>query len=130
MDKNMSNIPFFKKLAVIIGLILISFSAYAARDVSVGGVAENLLGPTELITKLALLACYIVGAALVMVALAQYKIHRQSPKLVPLSTPITLLILGVIALLIPYGSNMFGESGSAVEQNKGRGAGKENVLPL
>jgi len=83
---------------------------------SIGDVAETLMGPTEIMTKLILVACYIIGIALLLVAMAQYKIHLQSPKLVPLTTPIALVILGVVALLIPYVTNKF-ETGNAEKQS-------------
>lgn len=114
------------------GLLFISSVLPAtlfANSDSVGDVAESLMGPAEIVTKLLLLTCYIVGFALIMVALTQYKIHRESPKLVPLTTPITLLILGLITVLIPYGTKMYGETYSAVEQRRGTYS-KENLLPV
>lgn len=90
-------------------------------DPSLGDVADSLMTPTEIITKLTVVASYIVGVGLLIFAIAQYKQHRQSPKLVPLTTPIMLVILGVCALLIPYVSIISGKSYSAVEQAKREG---------
>ncbi len=91
---------------------------------SLGDVAENLLGPTAFVTKLVIVACYAIGAILILMSFAQYKIHRQTPKLVPLTTPIALLILGIIALLIPYVTKM---GGAEPAENTDQ---KRNVLPL
>jgi len=113
----------------ILCLVIAYFSSPVFATSSIGEIADNLMAPTAIITKMVLVACYIIGATLVFAALAQYKIHRQSPKLVPLSTPIALLILGVVSLLIPYATNMFGETFSAVEQDKGRSL-QENLLPV
>lgn len=99
--------------------ILLPISGWASP--SLGQISDSLMGPTEIVTKLVLVACYMVGVGLVIFALAQYKQHRQSPKLVPLTTPILLLILGIIALLIPYVTTMSDESGSATEQAKREG---------
>ena len=99
----------------------------ALADNSIGDVAQNLMAPTEVVTKLMLVACYVIGVALILVGLAQYKIHLQSPKLVPLTTPIALLILGTVALLIPYVSDKF-ETGNAQKQNLTTEKG--SVLPL
>jgi hypothetical protein len=96
---------------------------------TIGDVATNLMGPTEIVTKLVIVACYVVGLTLIFVAMAQYKIHRQSPKLVPLSTPVALLILGAVALLIPYATNMLEDSASAAKQNAGESE-RSNILPL
>jgi len=121
-----------RKFTVLAGsaLFLLSNPLFAGSTGSIGDAAVSLLGPTEIITKLFLIACYIVGVALILVSLAQYKIHQQSPKLVPLTTPIMLFILGVITVLIPYASeNLFGESASAAKQNVGKSK-SETVLPL
>lgn len=104
--------------------------SFALAQASFGEAAENLLGPTELLTKLFLLACYIVGIMLIFTAFVQYRLHRQNPKQVPLTTPVTLLILGVICALIPYGSKMFGITYSAVEQKGASDPKAENLLPL
>ncbi len=88
---------FFKWL--FFALVILPVSVFAG---SVGDAADNLMGPTSIVMKVVDIGCYLIGLAFVMMSIAQYKIHRQSPKLVPLATPITLVILGVIALLIPY----------------------------
>jgi len=109
-----------------IGVVGIFLSSAVMADTTLGDVAQNLLGPTSIVTKVMMLACYLVGAILVFLALAQYKIHRQSPKLVPLATPITMLVLGVVALLIPYVTKQF-ETGKAPVQSESR---KSDLLPL
>lgn len=112
-------------------LILLGFPILAGATASIGEAARNVLTPTEILTKLVLVACYIIGTGFIFAALAQYRIHRQSPKLVPLTTPILLLILGIVCVLIPYSTKLFGESFSAVEQAKREGRHqRENVLPL
>lgn len=101
-------------------LLMLPFSLQASgggSHASLGEAADNLMTPVSFMTKLALLACYIIGIALLLAAIAQYKIHRQSPKLVPLTTPITLLVIGLTALGIPYATYMFGDTFSAEEQN-------------
>lgn len=102
-----------KKMSMLL-LLLAPFALQAEN--SLGEAADSLMTPVSIMTKLALLACYIIGIALLLASIAQYKIHRQSPKLVPLTTPITLLLLGLTAIAIPYASNMFGETYSAEQQ--------------
>ncbi len=114
-------------LAIAYFLVFLPVVALAKTG-SLGDSADSLLNMTAMVTKLMHIACYIIGVALILGSVAQYKNHRQNPKLVPLGTPITLLILGVIAVLIPYGSKMFGESYSA--EDKAKVGQKETVLPL
>ncbi len=103
-------------------LLVMPLSVFASN--SIGDVANNLMGPTSLVTKLVEIGCYVIGLAFVMMSIAQYKIHRQSPKLVPLATPITLLVLGVVALFIPYWT-MQTETGKAEVKSE-----SSSTLPL
>lgn len=97
----MSNIKYkVNKSMFTIALLLVPVMAFGMS--SIGDVANNLMGPTSIVTKFVDIACYIIGLVFIMMSIAQYKIHRQSPKLVPLMTPILLLVLGIIALCIPY----------------------------
>ena len=104
---------------VFLGLGLFNQAALAA---DLGQITDTLMTPTKIITKLLIFACYVVGAILIFAAMAQYKIHRQSPKLVPLTTPILLLFLGVGLLVIPYFTSLPQQTGSVVEQAKRSGA--------
>ena len=69
---------------------------------SIGDISDSLLGLTGIVTKVVDIVCYALGAVFLLMSIAQYKIHRQSPKLVPLTTPILLAFLGVLGLCIPY----------------------------
>ena len=100
--------------------VFFSIGAYAA---DLGTVSEDLLAPTAIVTQILVYVCYIVGAIFFFMAMAQYKVHRESPKLVPLSTPIMFVLFGAILALLPYVSGKF-NSGSALEYIK-RGDFKE-----
>lgn len=111
--------------------ILMLLPSVSVAVPSIGEAAQNILVPTEIVTMLVLIACYILGAILIFMAFSQYKIHQHSPKLVPLTTPILLLILGIISALIPFSSKIFGDSFSALDRAEAeRRYKKENVLPL
>lgn len=94
-----------------------------ARAADLGTVSQDLLAPTALVTQVLVYVCYIVAAIFFFMAMAQYKVHRESPKLVPLSTPIMFVLFGLILGLLPYVSSKF-NSGSALEYIK-RGDFKE-----
>lgn len=112
-------------------MMLETFPLVSFATPSIGQAAENVLVPTEILTKLVLLACYILGAIFIFMALAQYRVHRQSPKLIPLTTPILLFVIGVIFALIPFSSKIFGETFSAVERSDIPKTGdEESLLPL
>lgn len=102
------------RILSLVGIVLLS--AFGGGTHSIGDAAQNLMEPTAILTKLVLITCYIVGVALLFMAFAQYRIHRQSPKLVPLGTPITLLLLGLLSLGIPAGTHLFGDPHSAEDE--------------
>lgn len=103
-----------KNLVLTIGLIFSPFlNASTAGDVS-----DSLFGPTLIATRLAIFACYIIGVGLILAAGVQYKQHRQSPKLVPLTTPILLLLIGLGLVGLPYISTISQNTFSAIEQDK------------
>lgn len=106
-------------------LFLLLLPGLVWATASVEEIAENLMNPTEILTKLVIVASYAVGVGLIIFSIAQYRQHRKSPKLVPLTTPILLFILGVCTLVIPYISVISGESFSATEQAKRQGKGPE-----
>lgn len=107
---------------LILAMVIMPVSVMAG---SIGDSADNLMGPTSIVMKLVEVGCYLLGLGFVMMSLAQYKIHRQSPKLVPLSTPITLAILGIIALLIPYTTKLAETGKNEVPQDV-----KQSSLPV
>jgi hypothetical protein len=97
---------------------LSSFISPVVFGASAGDMSENLFEPTVIATRLAIFACYILGVGLILAAGVQYKQHRQSPKLTPLSTPILLLIIGIALVALPYFSTATTNSYSAIEQEK------------
>lgn len=99
-------------LLVIWGLV--APTAHAAT--SLADAAEGLFEPVLFITVMMKYVCYVLGFALALGAGAQYRLHRQNPKLTPLLTPIIMLFLGVIVFFLPHISTMFGNSWNAQEQ--------------
>lgn len=73
-----------------------------AEGASLSSVSENLLVGGNILTKLMWAACIVVGVALMAAAFTQFQIHRRNPKLVPLTTPVLYLILGIVAIGIPF----------------------------
>ncbi|MCD6055635.1 MAG: icmD [Gammaproteobacteria bacterium] len=79
-------------------LMLLSQTCFA---VSLGDIANNLLEPTRGITQLMYGVSYVAGAGMIIMALTQYKAHRDNPSQVRLGTPIAFFIFGVVFLMIP-----------------------------
>jgi hypothetical protein len=83
-------------------LVLLYSGSVAAEGVALGTMANTLLVGGGILTKLMWAVCILVGIALIAAAFTQFQIHRRNPKLVPLMTPILYLILGIVAIAIPF----------------------------
>lgn len=101
-----------------LSLLFVSAPLYAT---TVDEITTKLDTPMVIVTKVLIFCCYVVGAILIFAAIAQYRNHRQSPKLVPLTTPVLLLILGVGLLFIPYITTLVQDTSSAAERQKREG---------
>ena len=75
---------------------------------SIGEAAGVLLEGTNLLTKFFWAGCIFCGVFLLTAALSNYREHRNNPKLVPMSTVITYIILGIIVIMIPILNRLFG----------------------
>lgn len=89
-------------------LALLYSGCAAAEGVALGDMANTLLVGGGILTKLMWAVCIIVGIALIAAAFTQFQIHRRNPKLVPLTTPVLYLILGIVAIAIPFAGQVEG----------------------
>jgi hypothetical protein len=118
-----------KKINSLIVLLFALLPICATAEISLGDVANNLLEPTAFLTRFVIFGCYVVGVGFLLAAIMQYRIHVQTPKLVPLTTPVLLLFLAIVLLIMPYATTHSGTSWSAVEIQKREGGGAQAVGP-
>jgi len=69
---------------------------------SLADVVATLMVGGNILSKLMWAGCIVVGVALIAAAFTQFQIHRRNPKLVPLTTPILYLLLGIISIALPF----------------------------
>lgn len=102
----MNRILFTICLMIFSSLALAAGSGY---NTSLGGAANNvneiLLGVSSIIIAV----IYIAGAAVLCSAAMKYRIHRQNPQQVHISTVITEIVLGIILLGLPTVTKMANE---------------------
>lgn len=92
-------------------------------------VSQTLLVGGDALAKLMWAACIVVGIALIAAAFTQFQIHRRNPKLVPLTTPVMYLILGVVSISIPFIDTMKGFMGGEGKKVSGAPAQSPNRNP-
>jgi len=90
-----------KKLILLVWLALnIPINATFASDFLT--VIDNVSGPITLFTQAIYSACYVIGIGFLFGSIVQYRQHRQNPTQVRISTPIFLLIAGIVLLFLPW----------------------------
>lgn len=93
-------------LRVILCVFLSCFAsigdAAAEHLHSLGEFAQDLMGPVALVGDFIRAGSLVLGSMCIFGALVRYKEHRVNPYAAPISTVITLLILGVILLGLPF----------------------------
>lgn len=98
-----------KKKVILIFLTLFTVNAYG-YGASLGGITGNLIGPATGLGHMMNAVCYVIGLGFLLVGLLQYKYHRENPQQVKISTPIVLVLIGVIMIAVPFIA-MMSESG-------------------
>lgn len=100
-----------KKFALLVCTITVYsiFSiAFGTEEHSIPTVGERLMSFTDVLTRLMLVACFVVGVGFIFVAILQYQTHRRNPKFVPLDKPVWYLILGLLLIGIIFLEEIFG----------------------
>lgn len=97
-----------KRLVFILFLTFVS-STFAAVTGTVSEspndiatIVGNLMGPMQGLAHMLNLASVICGTGFLLAAVLHYKKHRDNPQEVPLSRPVTYMILGLVLVILPY----------------------------
>lgn len=92
-------------LLVLMGFVSSSFAGVTGNTSSANdltAIVGNLMGPMQGLAHMLNLASVICGTGFLLAAVLHYKKHRDNPQEVPLSRPVTYLILGLVLVLLPY----------------------------
>jgi intracellular multiplication protein IcmD len=80
---------------------------------SLGGMAQSMLVPIDVMTLLMYKICYILGGAMIVGSGVQYKAHRDNPQQIPINRPIFLLIIGLVLVALPLIAQLSGASSAS-----------------
>lgn len=98
LSQGLFNIKFF--LLSVLSNVAIAQQYQPAAGI--GKVASNLMEPVGLMSDFIYTACIIIGASFIFASVIKYIEHRRSPLMVPISTPIFLLVAGVFLVAMPF----------------------------
>lgn len=100
----------------LIFFCLLPFKLFAQAP-SLGTLAENITQSFESITKLLTAGAYVGGITFFIVAIFQFKQHKENPSQVPLSKPMMILAMSSALIFLPEFVNsvsvtIFGQNGA------------------
>lgn len=79
--------------------LLITTSAYAG--LSIAEISNHLMAPTQGFSSFVTAVAFVAGIGLLIGSFIQYRDYRRNKGGVPLSTPVTFFILGLVMILVP-----------------------------
>lgn len=103
--KNKTLYYILSRSIVYIAIVVSVFLNFAMADSNEGISAllnELIQGPLMTFLRFVDETCYILGIGLVIAGISKYFTHRRNPQMVPLSTVIVYIILGVTTFLLPF----------------------------
>lgn len=95
------NFKLKQKLLMVMGLMLTSFSVFAATAANIGEVASNLSSSLGAVGTMLATASYVIGIGMFMVAVFQLKQHKENPTQTPLSKPMLFFVVAASLLFMP-----------------------------
>lgn len=72
-----------------------------AQAVGIGGAAGNMHDITTMVAGIVEVIMYVSGIGVFVSATMKYRLHRQNPQQVHISTPITELVLAIVLIMVP-----------------------------
>lgn len=94
---------------VFIIFMALFFTEFATAA-GIGSAAGNMYGITAMIGSIVEVIMYVAGVGVFVSATMKYRLHRQNPQQVHISTPITELVLAIVLISVPlvarYGNEL------------------------
>lgn len=90
------------KIALSIILTLSVSLAFAHSGITLGGMADDAMGPISILRHLFNAASVVVGLFFLMSAWLRYLRHRKNPMESPLGTVLVFAVLGLALIAMPF----------------------------
>ncbi|OGT37908.1 MAG: hypothetical protein A3F12_07240 [Gammaproteobacteria bacterium RIFCSPHIGHO2_12_FULL_38_14] len=72
------------------------------QSLGLGRVMQNMLDPLSVLSDFIQTACFVIGGSFIFASFIKYIEHRRNPLMVPISTVVLLLIMGIVLVLLPF----------------------------
>lgn len=128
-----------KKIKVLRNLIFLGIplfycvSVYAlGENVGLGDIAKNIMQSFQDLGKLMLAIAYLSGFGFTVSSIFKFKQHKDNPTQIPVSTPLALLMVGIVLIFLPgiirpAGYTIFGSSDLENMAGGFQGSGAEHL---
>jgi len=122
------------KVVAIIAVVLTLFcSSVYADSVTLGDIAKNIMESFKDLGQLMLAISYLSGFGFTISSIFKFKQHKDNPTQIPVSTPLALLIVGIMLIFLPgiikpSGFTIFGANANLENMAGGfKGGGSEGL---
>lgn len=96
-----------KRILLVCIAMLLACAAIA--EPTAGAVASNANEVLETVVSIIVVILYVAAMGVFVSACMKYRLHRQNPQQIPLSTPITEFVLAAVLAALPTVSRMTNE---------------------
>ncbi len=94
---------------ISLGTLMLCASMHIwAQGKNIGTVASNIRGTISAVTKLITATAYVGGSAMFLIAVFQFRQHKENPTQTPLSKPMMFLAIAAALLFFPSLINVTG----------------------
>ena len=112
---NFKHAKLMKQLLLGLFFLVTLFVANAYAQQTIGTVAKNITNSIMGLTKLVTAGAYVGGTTMFLIAIFQFRQHKENPTQVPLSKPMMFLAIAGALLFLPSliavtGSTIFGSN--------------------
>lgn len=87
-------------LTLVLSILMITQGQ--ADGMSLGDMANWAMGPVNGLGKIFGYICLIGGIGMILGSFLQYRAHRENPSQIRLSTPIFLMVVGLVLIVLPF----------------------------
>ena len=91
-----------KKMSQLVFFLLASSLSFAdGQPATIGDLAKNIIGSLANVTNLLTAGAYVGGVTFFIVAVFQFKQHKENPTQHPLSKPMMILAMSSALIFLP-----------------------------
>lgn len=108
----------FRKSILFLSLWAITGLAWAEAG-GIGDWALDMADTSNVLVRLMLAASFVTGVTMLIMGITYFRNHRMNPKMIPLATPITYLVIGILLIAIPFFGQIFQvETGNPLDKKR------------